>query len=110
MLTQLIVGGEPAALNEFPHMAAIGWRLPGGKVSWDCGGSLISEKFVISAAHCSNSENGKPVVVRMGDNELTSDFYDANNYKIKNIFDHPRYQNGLSYHDITLFELDRNMR
>jgi hypothetical protein len=50
--TGLIVGGTPAELGDFPHMAAIGWRKENGKVEFSCGGSLISEKFVLTAAHC----------------------------------------------------------
>ena len=48
----LIVGGELAKLGEFPHMAAIGYRnLADQRSSYEfrCGGSLISEYFVITA-------------------------------------------------------------
>lgn len=53
--TPLIVGGTKAHAMEFPHMVAIGFgRTDAGpkNVQWLCGGSLISEKFVVSAAHC----------------------------------------------------------
>lgn len=30
---------------EFPHMAAVGWRNLDGNYDFDCGGSLISERF-----------------------------------------------------------------
>lgn len=48
----LIVGGSEAESAEFPHMAAIGWKDQRGAVSFKCGGSLISNKFVLTVAHC----------------------------------------------------------
>lgn len=50
--TSLIVGGQKTEPGEFPHMAAIGWRLSNGSATFHCGGSLISERFVLSVAHC----------------------------------------------------------
>lgn len=43
-----IVGGNEAGLHEFPHMALLVdesfWPI--------CGGTIISENFVLTAAHC----------------------------------------------------------
>lgn len=47
----LIVGGLKADRTEFPHMAAIGYGNP-SEIEYLCGGSLISEKFIMTAAHC----------------------------------------------------------
>lgn len=52
----LIVGGMKAKLMEFPHMAAIGF---GDKpdVKYICGASLISTQHILTAAHCSKSQD-----------------------------------------------------
>lgn len=70
---------------------------------------MISEKFVISAAHCSSVDNVKPDVIRVGDLDLrsTDDGANPQNFNIKNIFTHPNYQSEFKYHDIAMFELDR---
>jgi secreted trypsin-like serine protease len=49
--TSLIVGGEPASLHEFPHFALLGFQFD-NELKFLCGGSLISENFVLTAAHC----------------------------------------------------------
>lgn len=47
----MIANGVKAKPGEFPHMAALGVKTDEG-VKFVCGGSLISENFVLSAAHC----------------------------------------------------------
>lgn len=54
--TGLVVGGIKANDNEFPHMAAIGYpNLNRGEIIFACGASLISERFLLTAAHCARN-------------------------------------------------------
>lgn len=47
-----VAAGQSTEPGEFPHMAAIGFKMPDDSVQWKCGGTLISEDFVMTASHC----------------------------------------------------------
>lgn len=50
-----ILGGYPALPMEFPHLAVLGFKNKyGGEITWNGAGTLISEKFILTAAHILN--------------------------------------------------------
>lgn len=50
-VSELIVNGDKASIREFPHQALIGYG-EDPDVKYLCGGSLVSEKYVLTAGHC----------------------------------------------------------
>lgn len=50
------MGGRQAALGEYPWMARIIHKNNYNQKSYGCAGFLIHPKYVVTAAHCINSE------------------------------------------------------
>uniref|UniRef100_A0A336M6F9 CSON009877 protein n=1 Tax=Culicoides sonorensis TaxID=179676 RepID=A0A336M6F9_CULSO len=111
-----IEGGEDASHREYPHMAAIGdnsIEVEGVEdyILWFCGGSLISENFVITAAHCIVTENTiSPKIVKFGALNFDVDEPSAKTYEIEQAIAHPEYVRQFVYHDIGLLKLKENVK
>lgn len=123
-LTSHILGGIPVDPAYYPHMAAIAFNEL-GNIRFGCGGSLISTRFVLTAAHCVNSQDQIPVYVRLGTVDIANvgaHYQDINvtvgdTHKLSfhaihiefplqsNIRVHPEYLSTSKYNDIAILEL-----
>ncbi|XP_014259171.1 serine protease snake-like isoform X2 [Cimex lectularius] len=104
----LIVGGTFASLNEFPHMVHIGYGEE-PRISYLCGGSLISERFVLSAAHCTKPR-GLAKWARFGNLNLqNSRTFKQIILRIIRHYNHPEYDSVRLYNDIALFKLEKDV-
>lgn len=61
-----IINGDKAALGEFPFFAELGAINVKKKLDFNCGGALITSKFILTAAHCIISNVNPPIVARLG--------------------------------------------
>ena len=94
------MGGEAADPHEFPWLVGISLN-----ETWFCGGSLISPKWVLTAAHCTSGASYALVI--LGAHHL----YDADHqphYKTimaTNFVNHPDYNSTQIVNDVALIEL-----
>ncbi|XP_056614778.1 mast cell protease 4-like [Triplophysa dalaica] len=98
-----IVNGTEAKAHSRPYMVSI---QKGGKHI--CGGFLVSEQFVMSAAHCYTDGDKLTVVVGAHDLGQSSRRMDVEVYNI-----HPEYDSIKGLNDIMILKLDgttKNMK
>ena len=100
----LIIGGENAQAEEFPHMAALGYRNLDNEFTFICGGSLISDQFVLTAAHCRRE---KPTIVRLGALNLKNKNENSRklDVKILSYIIHENYDPNTNKNDIAVMKL-----
>ncbi|CRL05909.1 CLUMA_CG019129, isoform A [Clunio marinus] len=116
-----IIGGRKARIHEFPWLVLLAYRHD-DIVSFSCGGTLISKRYVLTAAHCVNQRDYNLFSVRIGEHTISKDI-DCNNYKdnstcsdlpvedieIESIISHKDFNNENMINDIALIRLSRDV-
>ncbi|XP_032401257.1 ST14 transmembrane serine protease matriptase a [Xiphophorus hellerii] len=103
-----IVGGQDAALGEFPWQVSLHYHTYGHV----CGASIISKIWLVTAAHCVQNEGnlrfGEPakweIYLGLHDQQKIDKFVVKR--KLKQIIPHPNYNPNTFDNDIALMELD----
>ncbi|XP_022117558.1 proclotting enzyme [Pieris rapae] len=101
-----IVGGHNADLNEWPFVVAL---FNGGRQF--CGGSLIDDRHVLSAAHCvahMTSWDVARLTARLGDYNIRTNTETQHiERKIKRVVRHRGFDMRTLYNDVAILTLDQ---
>lgn len=106
----LIVRGQSTLPGQWPWHAAI-YHRDGTTEEYKCGGTLISNWFVLTAGHCVTTENGnvlatEVVFIKLGVHDLKKlRKSSTQQHNIIGIFKEPRYDAETLAHDIALLRL-----
>lgn len=93
-----IVGGQLAAVNQFPFQASIQNRT---SVQHLCGASIIHKRYLLTAGSCFQNQFSNPAILRAYVGSRTYDF-GGREYAIEKIIQHPRYSEIAWQNDIAL--------
>ncbi|XP_054843817.1 transmembrane protease serine 6 [Eublepharis macularius] len=99
-----IVGGADSLEEEWPWQASL--QVRGHHV---CGGTLIGERWVITAAHCFQEDRlASPTVwtVYLGKCFLNITSHNEVSFKVSRILQHPYYEEDSHDYDVALLQLD----
>ncbi|XP_062382613.1 tryptase-2-like [Sardina pilchardus] len=104
-----IVGGRDAQRGAWPWMVLLETHSEGGRY-WTCGGSLVSDQWVLTSAYCLHDISGPAVLLersfaRVG--ELSLKESSGRKVKLKRAVAHPDYRDdgGIINNDIALVQL-----
>ncbi|CAH2049115.1 unnamed protein product, partial [Iphiclides podalirius] len=114
-----IYKGDEVHTAKFPHAGAIGWKTVSGAWIFLCGSALISNRFMLTAAHCSRSSihddrvaDPSPKIVRLGEFNILDSIESGKkpmDFYIKNFIVHDNYRYPYKYNDVAVIELENSV-
>ncbi|XP_055327025.1 collagenase-like [Sitodiplosis mosellana] len=104
-----IVQGENATKGQFPYYVFLKIQLSQGNAA--CGGSLISDEWVVTAGHCLHGASGAEVHLgALKAKELTEEGRVILKVPKENLHVHPRYFQAVVWNDIGLIKLPEKVK
>lgn len=102
-----VVGGVPAKLGQWPWMSLIGYKDATGEVGFKCGGSIITKRHILTAAHCIRSDLA---LVRLGEHDTETDTETQHiEINVISMVKHPKYDKKDGHSDLAILTLERDI-
>jgi secreted trypsin-like serine protease len=99
-----IINGQAVADTQAPWQVALISNNQQPYTSYFCSASLLTEKWLVTAAHCAERSRGKPFYAVIGTTDLLK-YSKAQIILIKQRIVHPKYNSSNFDNDIALLEL-----
>lgn len=96
-----IVGGRPTTTVKWPWAVAISELLADNSLRQFCGGSVVGDRWVLTAAHCQVRSSD---IIIIGRSDLTTN--EGNVFNVKRVIEHCNFDRDTFDSDFSLVELE----
>ncbi|XP_013889514.1 cationic trypsin [Austrofundulus limnaeus] len=101
-----IVGGQTATPGAWPWQAYLQIPVSGSSTSFSlCGGSLISNQWVLTAAHCFQNSASKGVTIYLGRQNPNNFNPNEQQFTASQVIVHPNHNSETNDNDVALLQL-----
>lgn len=103
-----IVGGRDASIEEYPWQITLRRKTsPKEAFRHSCGGSILNERVILTAAHCVINRNPKDYVVIAGTSHKSGN--DGVLTRVAKFVWHERYNSSIYDNDVALIQLESSL-
>ncbi|XP_052899190.1 trypsin-5-like [Anopheles moucheti] len=96
-----IVGGFVIDITDAPYQVSLQYGN-----EHNCGGSILSERWILTAAHCIHDDSSSELTVRVGSSEHASG---GKVIRVARVVSHPHHGSSSNSYDIALLELESEL-